>query len=137
MGPGAGNTVTELSLEAQDLSHVLVHTVNKQKKKNKKNQGLAEGHPNLSSTHEGSSKTDTRASCRAVLVTRSLSWGRVQLRGATRGKARGDFSLHIPISMHNTVVLLLVANTRATRQQRQQREEKRKRRRQRGSGIRG
>lgn len=36
MGPGAGSSVTELPLEAQDLSHVLVHTVNKQKKTGKK-----------------------------------------------------------------------------------------------------
>lgn len=69
-------------------------------------------------------------------MTESLPWGRVQLRGATRGKARWDFVLHVFISLHNAIVLLLVANTRATRQQRQQREAKRKRSRQRGSGIR-
>lgn len=130
MGPGVGDSATELSLEAQDLPHVLVHVVKKQKKKN---QGLIEGCTNLSSTSEDRHQIFLPG----VLVTKSPSCGRVQLRGATRGKARWDFALHIPISMHNTVVLLLVENTRATRQQREQREEKRKRRRQRGSGIRG
>lgn len=33
MGPGVGDSARELSLEAQDLPHVLVHVVKKQKKK--------------------------------------------------------------------------------------------------------
>lgn len=70
MGSGAGNSVIELSLEAQDLSRVLVHMVNKQQGNN---QGLAEGCTNLSSTYKGRSKTDTRPSCHDVLVTKSLS----------------------------------------------------------------
>lgn len=75
---------------------------------------MVEGHTNLSSTSEGSSKADPRPSCRGVLVTKSEPCGRVQLRRATRGKGSWDFAPHFPISMHNTAVSLLVANTRAT-----------------------
>jgi len=66
----AGNSDPHLQdyhFEAQDLSHVLVNLINKNK-----NQGWTEGHRNPSYAPEGTSKTDHRLSRHAVLVTKSL-----------------------------------------------------------------